>query len=64
MKNSLKFGFLALAVTITFAACGSGTNDGSTSDSTDMMEDTSMSAPMDTMMTDTMMTDTSAMDSM
>lgn len=60
MKNSLKFGFLALAVTITFAACGSGTNDGSTSDSTDMMmEDTSMSAPMDTMMTDT-----SAMDSM
>lgn len=58
MKNSLKLGFLALAITLSFAACGSGTNEGSTSDSTDMMEDT-MSAPMDTMMTDT-----STMDSM
>ncbi len=53
MKNQLKFGFLALAITLSLAACGSGTNDGSTSDSTDMMMDDTMSAPMDTMGMDT-----------
>jgi len=59
MKNAFKFGFLALAISLSVAACSSE-KKGDATDST--MADTSMSA-MDTMSTDsaamgTMVTDT------
>ena len=62
MKNAFKLGFLALALSLTFAACSEKKSNGTTdstmadSSSTDkMMKDTMMK---DTMMKDTMMKDT------
>lgn len=58
MKNAFKFGFLALAISLTAAACGSE----KTADSTDstMVDSTMMST--DSMSMDTMSMDTMAMD--
>ncbi|MBC7566632.1 MAG: hypothetical protein H7223_06670 [Pedobacter sp.] len=62
MKNLFKFGFLALAISLSVAACSSektaDTTDSTMTDST--MTDTSMSK-MDTMMTDSTMADTTKM---
>jgi len=61
MKNAFKLGFLALTLSLTFAACSekkadAGTDTTMVDASTDkMMTDTMMK---DTMMTDTMMKDT------
>lgn len=60
MKNVFKFGFLALAISLSIAACSSD----KTADSTDStMVDTSMTG-MDTTATDTMATDTMMKDTM
>lgn len=56
MKNVFKYGFLAIAVSLSVAACNTNKTDDSTHDTT--MSDTSM---MDTTMTDTSMTDTATL---
>jgi len=56
MKNVFKYGFLAIAVSLSVAACNTDRTDGDTDDTT--MSDTTM---MDTTMTDTAMTDTSTL---
>jgi len=53
MKNLFKYGFLAIAVSLSVAACGTNQTDGDTNDTT--MSDTTM---MDTTMTDTADTST------
>lgn len=58
MKNAFKLGFLALALSLTVAACSEKKADSAT-DST--MMDTSMNS---TMMKDTMMKDSMAKDTM
>jgi len=58
MKNAFKFGFLALAISLSVAACSSEKKADS-ADST--MTDTSMST-MDTMMKDSTTMDTMATD--
>ena len=57
MKNLLKFGFLAIAVSLSVAACNTDRTDDTNSDST-ILSDTST---LDTTMQDTMMTDTSTL---
>ncbi|MES2827173.1 MAG: hypothetical protein V4687_03430 [Bacteroidota bacterium] len=56
MKNAFKFGFLALAISLTVAACSSEKKTDGTDttmvDTTMVTGDTTM-APMDTTMTDT-----------
>ncbi len=54
MKNLLKYGFLAIALTLSVAACNTDATIDSDTDTT-IMADTMM---MDTTMIDTMMTDT------
>ena len=49
MKNLLKFGFLALVVSLSVAACNTNKTDGTDTDTT-IMSDTTM---MDTTMMDT-----------
>lgn len=58
MKNAFKLGFLALALSLTFAACS---EKKANSDTDSTMTDTSMT---DTMMKDTMMKDTMMKDTM
>ena len=53
MKNVFKYGFLAIALTLSFAACNTNKADGDKNDTT--MSDTTM---MDTTMTDTADTST------
>lgn len=62
MKNLLKYGFLAIAVSLSVAACNSNKSAEGSSDST-MMSDTMMSdtSMMDTTMQDTAMTDSATM---
>ncbi len=59
MKNAFKFGFLALALSLSVVACNSekkaDSGDTSMTDTSMMSTDTMMK---DTMMKDTMMTDT------
>jgi len=65
MKNLFKFGFLALAISLTVAACGGGKGDATDSTATDStMTDTSMTT-VDTSATttDSMAVDTLAKDS-
>ena len=54
MKNLFKFGFLALAVSLSVAACNTDKTDGSDTDTT-TLSDTTM---MDTTMSDTAVLDT------
>ena len=56
MKNLLKYGFLAIAVSLSVAACNTNKTDGDTDDT--IMSDTTM---MDTTMTDTALTDTTTL---
>ncbi|ETZ19557.1 hypothetical protein [Pedobacter sp. V48] len=61
MKNAVKFGFLALAISLSVAACSSEKKGDSTMADTSMSVMDTMStdsAAMDTMATDTMMKDT------
>lgn len=61
MKNAFKLGFLALAITLSVAACKSkGTSEGST-DSTTVSDSSSMMSTDSTMMDSTKM-DTTKMD--
>jgi len=64
MKNAFKFGFLAMAISLSFAAC-SGEKGGDATDSTatdSTMTDSSMTT-VDTMATDSAAVDTLAKDS-
>ena len=54
MKNLFKFGFLAIAVSLSVAACNTNKSEGDTTDTT-VLGDTTM---MDTTMMDTTMADT------
>ena len=54
MKNLLKFGFLALAVSLSVAACNTDRTEGDGTDTT-ILGDTTM---MDTTMADTAVVDT------
>ncbi|NRF37669.1 hypothetical protein [Pedobacter foliorum] len=61
MKNAFKFGFLALAISLSVAACTSEKKgDATMADSSMTTMDTMMkdSSAMDTMVKDTMMKDT------
>lgn len=63
MKNSFKFGFLALAISLSVAACGSNENAESADSTvvdTATVIDTTMAAPVDTISTTTTTTDSIA----
>jgi len=57
MKNLFKFGFLAIAISLSVAACNTDRTDDTSSDSTILSDTTTL----DTTMQDTMMTDTSTL---
>ncbi|RZK80773.1 MAG: hypothetical protein EOO92_06935 [Pedobacter sp.] len=60
MKNAFKFGFLALAISLTVAACGGSESTSESADTT--IVDTTLSTT-DTTIVDTTLADTAAVDS-
>lgn len=63
MKNAFKFGFLALAISLTVAACGGGKGEATDSTATDSTMTDSTATTIDTTATDTAVVDTLAKDS-
>jgi hypothetical protein len=64
MKNLFKFGFVALAISLSVVACNSNKSaeeTDSTAVDTAAVIDTTMSAPVDSMATDSLATDTTKM---
>lgn len=59
MKNAFKFGFLAVAISLTVAACGGSESTTDSADTT--IVDTTLST-VDTTMVDTTMADTTSAD--
>lgn len=60
MKNAFKFGFLALAITLSVSACGGDAKTESTGDST--VVDSGAVSTIDTAATDSLATDTTLAD--
>ena len=60
MKNSFKFGFLALAISLSVAACGGNKTGEDSSDSTSVSTDSTMTSDTTTVITDSSATTTTA----